>query len=168
MRTLRIAIALIALPASVALAQYKLDPSRSAHPTMPSSNSGTLQITTPSQTETALAEVPRISQAEAEKLVKQGKAVYVDVRSYHTFEMGHLPGALSIPGSQLVERITELPPGKKIITYCSCVQEHTAAIAVLNLRAHRLNNAAALLGGWNDWKAAGLPIEMGPQRTARK
>jgi len=30
---------------------------------------------------------------------------------------------------------------------------------VLNLNAHKIMNTAALLGGWNDWKAAGLPTE---------
>jgi len=29
---------------------------------------------------------------------------------------------------------------------------------VLDLKAHGIKNAAALLGGWNAWKAAGLPI----------
>jgi len=30
---------------------------------------------------------------------------------------------------------------------------------VLDLNAHQIKNAAALLGGWNEWKAAGLPTE---------
>jgi 3-mercaptopyruvate sulfurtransferase SseA len=29
---------------------------------------------------------------------------------------------------------------------------------VLDLKAHGIKNAAALLGGWNGWKEAGLPI----------
>jgi len=29
---------------------------------------------------------------------------------------------------------------------------------VLDLKAHGIKNAAALIGGWNAWKAAGLPI----------
>jgi 3-mercaptopyruvate sulfurtransferase SseA len=42
------------------------------------------------------------------------------------------------------------------------VNEHTSARAVLDMNAHRLNNAAALLGGWNGWKEAGLPTESTP------
>jgi 3-mercaptopyruvate sulfurtransferase SseA len=30
---------------------------------------------------------------------------------------------------------------------------------VLDLNAHGIKNAAALLGGWNAWKQAGLPTE---------
>jgi rhodanese-related sulfurtransferase len=169
MRRLLLAATVCAFAAQVGFAQYKVDPSKAgSRPTMPSSNNGTLQITTPSQTETKLATAPRITRDEARKLVKAGKAVYIDVRSTATYQQGHLPGALSIPGSQLLNHLQELPPGKKLITYCACVEEHTAAIAVLNLHAHRLDNAAALVGGWNDWKAAGLPIEVGPQRVAAR
>jgi 3-mercaptopyruvate sulfurtransferase SseA len=31
---------------------------------------------------------------------------------------------------------------------------------VLDLNAHGIKNAAALLGGWNEWKSAGMPIEV--------
>jgi 3-mercaptopyruvate sulfurtransferase SseA len=30
---------------------------------------------------------------------------------------------------------------------------------VLDLNAHGFKNTAALLGGWNEWKAANLPTE---------
>jgi rhodanese-related sulfurtransferase len=150
-----------ALAATVAVAQYKVPTSGTGRISMPPpSNSGPLQITTANQETQQLSSAPRISRAEAQKLVKNGKAVFVDVRSKETYDKGHLPGAISIPGSQLLYRLQELPVGKKLITYCACVEEHTAAVAVLNLEAHKIKNAAALQGGWNDWRAAGLPIEV--------
>jgi 3-mercaptopyruvate sulfurtransferase SseA len=33
---------------------------------------------------------------------------------------------------------------------------------VLDLNAHGVKNTACLLGGWNDWQKASLPIEMTP------
>jgi 3-mercaptopyruvate sulfurtransferase SseA len=30
---------------------------------------------------------------------------------------------------------------------------------VLDLNKRGIKNAAALIGGWNEWKAAGLPVE---------
>jgi 3-mercaptopyruvate sulfurtransferase SseA len=30
---------------------------------------------------------------------------------------------------------------------------------VLDLNAHGIKNTAALIGGWNEWKAAGLPVQ---------
>lgn len=101
----------------------------------------------------------RISREEAMKLVKADKAVFVDVRSKQSYDAGHIKGALSIPGSQLATRLKELPYGKMVITYCACVEEHSAAVAVVNLNNHGIRNAAALVGGWNEWTALGLPVE---------
>ena len=109
--------------------------------------------------EEAAKTAPRISRDEARKLVNAGKAVFVDVRSEHSFETAHIKGALSIPGSQLAMRITELPPKKMIITYCACHAEETAGLAVAVLKAHGLKKAAALKGGWNEWRDANLPME---------
>ncbi len=102
----------------------------------------------------------RISREDAMELFRKNKAVYVDVRSKQSYDAGHIKGALSIPGSQLIARLREIPPGRMAITYCACEKEHTAAQAVLNLNAHRVKNAAALIGGWNEWAALGLPTEV--------
>ncbi len=104
----------------------------------------------------------RIPRDAAIHMVDSGKAVFVDIRSFETYSKGHIKGALSIPRSQLIHRLREVPPGKLIITYCACVREHTAALAVVDLTAHGVNNAAALAGGWNEWTAARLPTVTGP------
>jgi rhodanese-related sulfurtransferase len=101
----------------------------------------------------------RITREEASKLVAAGKAVFVDVRSRETYDLDHIKGAISIPNSQMINRFKELPPGKIAITYCACQEEHTAALSVLTLNGHGIKNAAALIGGWNEWKAARLPTE---------
>ena len=99
----------------------------------------------------------RIKRDEAMRLVKANKAVFVDVRSKDSYDKGHIKGAISIPGSQLKSRFRELPIGKTIITYCGCVEEHSAAVAVVVLTQYGFKNAGALVGGWNDWTAQGLP-----------
>lgn len=109
--------------------------------------------------EQASKEAPRISKEEAEKLYREGKAVFIDVRSENSYSIGHIKGALSIPGSQLAMRITEIPPKKKIITYCACHAEETAGLAVAILKAHNIKDAAALKGGWIEWRDSHLPIE---------
>ena len=63
--------------------------------------------------------VKRINRAEAQKMLKSGQAIMVDVRSHEQFTLGHIKGAVSIPGSQLLQRVKELPPGKTIIAYCA-------------------------------------------------
>jgi len=107
----------------------------------------------------ASEQAPRISKEEAQKLYKEGKAVFVDVRTEHTYSVGHIKGALSIPGSQLAMRITEIPPKKKIITYCACHAEETAGLAVAILKAHGIKDAAALKGGWLEWRDSHYPVE---------
>jgi len=39
---------------------------------------------------------------------------------------------------------------------------------VLNLNAHGIKNAAALLGGWQGWKDAGLPVVTTKGTAAKK
>jgi rhodanese-related sulfurtransferase len=137
----------------------------------PRSSNSNVIVTTDVKDNTAkdVGAAKRITREEAMKEVKAGKAVFVDVRSFQQYTLGHLPGAISLPRSQLLGRLRELPPGKKVITYCACpVQEHTSALAVLELNSHNMKNAAALLDGYLGWRSAGLPIEtgVGPKSVA--
>jgi rhodanese-related sulfurtransferase len=122
----------------------------------------TTQIGQPQQQKLPpLSAARRIRRDDALKLARSGKAVYIDVRSFDSYSKGHIKGALSIPHSQLMTRVREIPPGKTIITYCACVEEHTAALSVLELNAHGVQNAAALVDGWKGWQSARLPTDVG-------
>ena len=101
----------------------------------------------------------RISIQDAVKLSNKGEAVFVDVRSISKFADGHIKGALSIPQSRLQEGLMQIPPKKTIITYCACPHEESAAMAVLYFNYHGIKDTAALVGGWNAWQAAHLPVE---------
>ena len=61
----------------------------------------------------------RISREEAIKLVKENKAVYVDVRGKDQYDQGHIKGAINIPLGDLLTRLKDLPPKEFIITYCA-------------------------------------------------
>jgi rhodanese-related sulfurtransferase len=117
----------------------------------------------PAQKKQQQTEFRRITQKDAFALYQAGKAVFIDVRSHEQFSYGHIKGALSIPNSQLMERFKEVPVGKTIITYCACSAEQSSGTAVLSLNAHGVRNVAALLGGWQEWKSAGLPVAVGPK-----
>ena len=62
---------------------------------------------------------PRISTAELETMMKEGKAFVVDVRSQDSYDMGHIPGARLIPAGEILNHLKELPSDKTIVTYCS-------------------------------------------------
>ena len=82
----------------------------------------------------------------------------LDVRPEDEFALGHLPGALNIPLSELERRLGELPKSREVIAYCRgpyCVLsfEAVAALRARGYRVHRLED------GYPEWKAAGLPVE---------
>ena len=61
----------------------------------------------------------RVTIDEMEALVKENKAVVIDVRSQDSYDAGHIPGAKLIPSGDILNHISELPKDKLIITYCS-------------------------------------------------
>jgi len=64
--------------------------------------------------------VPCISLEELkEKLDAGAEVVVVDVRSKEEFDQGHIPGAISIPYSEIEARYRELPRDKEIVTCCA-------------------------------------------------
>ena len=62
--------------------------------------------------------IRRVTTAELDELMKQGKVVVVDVRSQDAYDKGHIRGAKLIPLNQVGERAKELPRDKTIVTYC--------------------------------------------------
>ncbi|HJQ37550.1 MAG TPA: rhodanese-like domain-containing protein [Thermoanaerobaculia bacterium] len=122
-----------------------------------------MQASQAAQVEAALAKVRRISEQDSYRLLTNGSAVIVDVRSNSQYQLGHIKGSVSIPRSQIVSRFKEIPPGKTVITYCACSAEQTSGLAVIELANHGVKNAAAMKGGWHAWQAAGFPTAKGPQ-----
>ena len=84
-------------------------------------NSGNrnIMITPTNPAMAAANNLKRISTADAHKQMRAGKAVFVDVRSAEQYRLGHIKGAINIPGSQLTSRLRELPFGKMVIAYCA-------------------------------------------------
>jgi rhodanese-related sulfurtransferase len=96
---------------------------------------------------------------ELARLNEQGGAVALDVRGSVEFEMGHIKGARLMPLGLIASRASELPKDKLIVPYCACSAEQISARAVQELKKQGFENAAALVGGWDEWVKAGLPVE---------
>lgn len=99
-----------------------------------------------------------VSFDELLKRAKAGTVVLLDVRPAHEFQAGHIAGAISIPYDELEERLGELPRGKEVVAYCRgpyCVFADTA----VKLLRERRRKARRLVGGFPEWKTAGLPVE---------
>ncbi|HEX8335260.1 MAG TPA: rhodanese-like domain-containing protein [Pyrinomonadaceae bacterium] len=96
---------------------------------------------------------------ELGRLLERGGAVALDVRGSVEFEMGHIKGAVAMPLGLVAARASELPKDKLIVPYCACSAEQISARAVQELKKQGYENAAALVGGWDEWVKAGLPVE---------
>jgi rhodanese-related sulfurtransferase len=99
-----------------------------------------------------------VSRKELISRLRDGLVTILDVRPEDEFALGHLPGALSIPLSELKHRLGELPADREVIAYCRgpyCVLSFEA-VATLRARGYRVRR---LEDGYPEWKAAGLPVE---------
>lgn len=52
-----------------------------------------------------------------QKLNSDQLPVMIDVRGGEAYQAGHIPGALHIPGSDLVARLLEIPKGRPVVAY---------------------------------------------------
>jgi 3-mercaptopyruvate sulfurtransferase SseA len=83
---------------------------------VPAQNAQPVMTTAP---EPSLESAKRMERDEAIKMVKEGKAVFIDVRPKDQYDIGHIKGAMNIPLTDLMTRIKDLPPHKYLITYCA-------------------------------------------------
>lgn len=98
-----------------------------------------------------------ISVEELETMLENKDFVFVNV--HIPFE-GNIPGTdLSIPYNTIDQHLDQLPAkDARIVLYCrSDSMSHEAARTLADLGYTNLYN---LTGGFNAWRAAGLPLEM--------
>jgi rhodanese-related sulfurtransferase/predicted transcriptional regulator len=105
-------------------------------------------------------ELEPVSRAELERRMKQGLVTVLDVRPEDEFALGHLPGARNVPLGQLKRQLSKLDRKTEIVAYCRgpyCVLsfEAVAQLRRLGFKARRLQD------GLPEWRAAGLPVEIG-------
>jgi len=101
-----------------------------------------------------------VSRAELVDRAKADLVTVLDVRPPDEFALGHLPGAVNIPLRELETRLAELDTNQEIVAYCRgpyCVLSFEA-VAALRGRGF---NVRRLEDGYPEWRAAGLPVEVG-------
>ena len=117
-----------------------------------------------------LADAPSVEHVDRQTLLarlRTGDAVLIDVRPHEEYVAGHLPGALSIPLSELEARLKELKKGREVVAYCRgpyCMLA-ADAVGVLSRRGFR---ARRLEDGVLEWRAAGLKVVAGDKPVARR
>lgn len=101
-----------------------------------------------------------LTAAELRQRMSEGTTLLLDVRPVEEYQAGHIPQALSIPLSELEERLSEFSQEQDIIAYCRgpyCVFADEA-VALLRARGYL---ARRLEEGFPDWQAAGFPVAYG-------
>ena len=107
------------------------------------------------------SKVEAIAPTEAAQQVKAGKAVLVDVRERNELDAGMAQGARWYPTSSIKSDpdayrkfVASLPEEQTIVFYCASGVRSGKAAEI----AAQEGRKAANLGGFKDWKGAGLPV----------
>lgn len=113
------------------------------------------------------ASLEPVTADELARRLEEGGVVVLDVRPREEYRSAHIRGARSIPVNELKKRLQELPRRQEIVAYCRgpyCVQSD-AAVELLNKNGFR---ARRLEVGLPDWRAIGLPVELGTSSCSRR
>ncbi len=102
--------------------------------------------------------VPTISPEDLYQQRQSGPALLVlDVRTPEEFRLGHIPGAVNIPHTELGSRIGELQKSQTVVLYCMLGPR--ARLGEKTLLDAGVENVLHLDGGLHAWQQAGFPVE---------
>jgi membrane protein DedA with SNARE-associated domain/rhodanese-related sulfurtransferase len=113
-------------------------------------------------------QVPKLSVAQLhEELKSPTPPVVIDVRgsAMQRADARRIPRALTVALKDLESYRPEHFAGRRVVLYCACPNEASAAAGARILRERGHPDAYALLGGLDAWLAAGHEIEATDQRV---
>ena len=99
-----------------------------------------------------------MSKEELWSRIQSNDVIVLDVRPQEEFSSGHIPGAISIPLSELRKRLNEIPHDREVVAYCRgpyCVLS-PEAIKILRDEGYA---ASRLEEGLPEWREAGFLVE---------
>jgi NhaP-type Na+/H+ or K+/H+ antiporter/rhodanese-related sulfurtransferase len=107
-----------------------------------------------------LEDVPRITPDELYQLILSDEPRTIfDVRRRSAGEdTVTIPGAIRLSLDDLGDWTSTIPKDSRVVLYCSCPRDESAARGAQILMDHGFTNVAALAGGWGAWQAAGYPV----------
>jgi rhodanese-related sulfurtransferase len=102
---------------------------------------------------------PSVPAEQIERLLgNRQPVVLIDLRPEEGFRRGHLPGARSVPFTQLRRRYGEIPSAGAVVLYCACPPEELAA-AYRFLSGEGYRNVRVLEDGFPGWVRRGYALE---------
>jgi rhodanese-related sulfurtransferase len=120
--------------------------------------------------EEALATVEGVSARAVQEELEDGRIdVLIDVREPSEWDQGHVPGAINVPRGMLELRADPESPAAdpglsanrdaRVIVYCLKAPGARSLLAAQTLGSMGYSNVAAMRGGFEEWRAEGLPAE---------
>jgi rhodanese-related sulfurtransferase len=97
-----------------------------------------------------------ISPVELNAMLKDGKALLIDVREASEFATGHIAGALNMPLSGFSPRNIPDPEGRTVVLQCAGGRRSGQALDQCAQATSAIDTHLA--GGIGAWKGAGLPV----------
>ena len=108
--------------------------------------------------------IPFISVSDLRNLLSQRdrKTLYpIDVRSFEEYVSGHIPGFLSVPGGQAVQRADDYIAVRDGAIVFTCDRTARATMAAYWYREMGFRNSFVLRGGIEGWVKSGHELEAG-------
>jgi rhodanese-related sulfurtransferase len=114
-------------------------------------------------------EVPQVTAEElAARRARGDRTVLVDVRTDEEYRRGHVPGALHVPGGELVQEAPGLPGVQESALVITCAGRTRGILGAAALRRAGMSDVFALLNGAMGWRLAGFELEAGAAEAASR
>jgi rhodanese-related sulfurtransferase len=93
------------------------------------------------------------------KLLDSGEKIsFIDMRPLQEFQRDRLPGARSLPTTEVASRFNEIPKSGRVVLYCACPVADIADRAVF-LEYRGFRNIFVMPEGYAGWVKRGYPVE---------
>ena len=115
------------------------------------------------ETKALQAGLPLAALADVQRMVREQSHLVLDARPVADYDRGHIPGALSLPQTELdtyyPQILPLLTPAQPVLVYCSGQECDESFLLSVYLREQGYTNVALFVGGYQAWTAAAQPAE---------
>jgi rhodanese-related sulfurtransferase len=108
-----------------------------------------------------LDSIPQVTVQELAAKLGDGDCSVLDVREPGEIEQGAIADSIRIPLGDLSKRADQLSQQNSYSVHCK--SGYRSSIAVSILRRAGFRDVSNVVGGFDGWKAAGLPVTQDPK-----